>query len=256
MLVTGHDSGAVKFWNPDSGSCHVENNHSNTVTCCGYVGTDRINVVVTGSYDGSCGVYDLRKKKEGSKTWLAATMREDGGGEGKEERGDDVLSILAREGDVLNSEVLCLWYHEETGLLLTGCNDGGVKAWNLLTGQIVRKFKSGHEGSVGCIANDGYYLFTGGGAGVGGIGNLAGAGWEGGGVGGGGGGWGGRVRGTVDWSEVGRSGGIKAHKGAVTGLVVTPHTGYMITCGADGKIIIWDWSGKGGVGGDEGGGDG
>ncbi|GMI46643.1 hypothetical protein TrCOL_g11435 [Triparma columacea] len=250
LIVTGHDDGTVKFWNPDSASSHVEHDHDNTVTCACHVRTDRVNVVVTGSYGGSCCIYDLRKKREGGKTWLAAELREEAGeGEEGKSSGADVLSILRDGGETLNSEVLCVWYHEDTGLLLSGCNDGSVKAWNLLTGQIVKKWKSGHDGCVGSISSDGYYVFTGGGDGVIGIWNLAGEEWEGEGAGGG------RVRGTVEYTEVRREGEIQAHKEAVTALVVTPHTGYLISAGGDGKIIIWDWGGKGGVGG-EGKGDG
>ena len=245
MLVTGGEDGTVKFWNPDSGNFHVESTHRNTVTCAKAVITDGLSFVVTGSYDGSCCVFDLQKKREGAKSWLTATLREESeekwnveDAKGSDEA--DAFQKLVQGGDCLDSEVLTFHYHEETESLITGTNDGVLKAWDLLSAQLLCKWKSGHNGSVNSLASDGLYVFTGSEDGSIGIWNLSCSiidrkAAE-------------NVKDSkVPMSNFRRTGTIEVHESkGVNDIAVTAHSGYLLSCSGDGSIIVWDWAGSGG----------
>ncbi|GMH89325.1 hypothetical protein TL16_g11420 [Triparma laevis f. inornata] len=266
LIVTGHDDGAIKFWNPDSGHCHVENAHSNTVTCIVSGRAGKKDVLVSSSFDGTIVVYDASKKKEGANSYVTCVLEEyqgEGGvgeekvdenaggkqSEGKRMDSADFLKTLTEGGMDVGDEVLCLHFHEESGAILSGGNDGVLKAWNLGSESLQAKWESGHSGSITCLAGDGMYLFSGGEDGVIAVWNLGGElldprfckG---------------RVGHSIGMSTLERQGAIVAHpppKGAggwgINSIVFTPLTGYLISAGGDGKVQIWDYTGVGGLAG-------
>ena len=183
-----------------------------------------------------------------------------GVGEGKVDEGKrmdsaDFLKTLASGGMDVGEEVLCLHFHEESGAIVSGGNDGVLKAWNLGTESLQAKWECGHSGSITCLSGDGMYLFSGGEDGVIAVWNLGGElldprfckG---------------RIGHSIGMSTLERQGGIVAHpppKGArgvggggrwgVKAVVFTPLTGYLISGGGDGKVQIWDYTGVGGLAG-------
>ena len=59
LLVTGSDDGAVRFWNPASGSTIMLKNHTNTVSCMTMCHLQRNHFLITGGYDGKVGFWDV-----------------------------------------------------------------------------------------------------------------------------------------------------------------------------------------------------
>jgi WD40 repeat protein len=55
LLVTGSDDGAVRFWNPASGSTVMLRGHENTVSCMCMAHLQRNHFLITGGYDGKIG---------------------------------------------------------------------------------------------------------------------------------------------------------------------------------------------------------
>ena len=72
-VVTGHDDGSVKFWNPDSMKCRVERGHTNTVTALVTATVNRRPAVVSASYDGTISAYVIPATRT-ALPWLNTTL--------------------------------------------------------------------------------------------------------------------------------------------------------------------------------------
>ncbi len=59
LLVTGSDDGAVRFWNPASGSTIMLKSHTNTVSCMTMCHLQRNHFLITGGYDGKIAFWDV-----------------------------------------------------------------------------------------------------------------------------------------------------------------------------------------------------
>ena len=68
-IVTGHDDGSVKFWNPDSMKCRVERGHTNTVTALVSATVTRRPAIISSSYDGTISSYIIPATRS-SLPWL------------------------------------------------------------------------------------------------------------------------------------------------------------------------------------------
>ncbi len=252
LVVTGNDDGTVKFWNPDSGHCHVEHCHSNTVTSIEIANTDRHELVISSSFDGSMCVFDVGKKKLGAASYLDFRMVEE---ESDDDEGNDntpeekkanqdekqesylnpsAIPASLRVGLDDNKEILCIHYHFESGALISAGNDGLLRAWDTLSGNIICKWESGHSGSVTCITGDGSTLFSGGEDGVVAVWNLAGNTLN----------QSSRtVHGKTLTSRMRRLSSIQACKDAsVHDLIITPHTGFLVAALGDGNVRVWDYA--------------
>jgi len=245
FIVTGGDDGSLKFWNPDSGHCHVERCHDNTVTVIETAVTDRMELVLTASYDGTICVFDVRKKKIGAQSFLERKLveeedDEEGEGERKEEEKGETggLGFLGLLDD--NSEILALHYHTETDVLACAGNSKVIKAWNCLSGELVCKWESDHSESITCLAGDGSYLFSGSEDGTIGIWNLGEeidvlAGNR-------------TNRGKALMSRMRRMGTIQvAEEKAINALCVMPQSGYLVSADGGGDVKVWYYTKVGGA---------
>ena len=99
-LVTGHDNGCVRLWNLDTGSTINMTHHSNTISCiiCATLKRGE-EFVLTGSFDGKVGIWDVRKK---------STVM------------PHLVSMFEAHP---HSEVLCLLYDEHKRTIVTAGND-------------------------------------------------------------------------------------------------------------------------------------
>lgn len=194
-MISGGDDGSVKFWNPDSGQFILEKMHANTVTAVVTAVTSRADLVLTAGFDGCICVFDVRKRRQlgGVGSMLeykfdveheeemftnkagdvCVTNRVGGGvGEGLDTHthrnthtntntNKPQTFESLRHGCSLNPEILCLHYHEETGLLVSGGNDLKLRSWNLETYQLNSVWHSAHSEPVTAITGDASYLFSG-----------------------------------------------------------------------------------------------
>ena len=72
LIISGHEDGSVRIWNPDSGTCkkllpseidsHMQG-HQNMISCMilGRLQKGGERCLLTADYDGRIGVFDLRK---------------------------------------------------------------------------------------------------------------------------------------------------------------------------------------------------
>jgi len=239
LLISGGDDGSVKFWNPDSGFYVTELIHTNTVTAIETAITNRCDFVITSSFDGCICVFDARKRKESAASMLeykfdtSDKVEEKRASEEKncEERSDNLRTSAAsfeklREMASEDSEVLCLHYHEETGLLVSGGNDLYLRSFNLEIYALDCKWNSCHSDSITSLTGDASYLFSGSGDGTIAVWNL----------------------GTTESisqpkRRMRRLGTINAHKNAaVTATIFITTTGYLVSAGTDNRICVWDYT--------------
>ena len=65
LLVTGNDDGSIRWWNPDLGSLTSATHHDNTVCCLAHAPTAREEYLLSGSYDGSIGLWVMGRARDG-----------------------------------------------------------------------------------------------------------------------------------------------------------------------------------------------
>eukprot|EP01052_Picozoa_sp_SAG31_P025910 SAG31_NODE_2307_length_5969_cov_21.904940_4_plen_488_part_00 len=143
-IISGHDSGTLKIWNPDSGSFLKLGGHSNTVSCL-VVGRDvkGDRRLISCDYDGAIGVYGLRKDRETR---------------------PHLINMLP---DCHSGEILCSIFNPADDLVYTAGNDCVIKGWD--ERQVLNRERhwrpmstfKGHTDAISCLAVDGLFLFSG-----------------------------------------------------------------------------------------------
>ena len=63
LLVTGNDDGSIRWWNPDSGSAITLKHHKNTVSCLAVAQMKRNEYLISASYAGTVGVWDITRRR-------------------------------------------------------------------------------------------------------------------------------------------------------------------------------------------------
>lgn len=108
LLLTGHHDGSVSWWNTATGHLLKRKSHKNSVSClCLSRARGGEVLVVTGSFDGSLGLWSEREHGHFAPYLVAKVPR-------------------AHEG----REVTCVAFHQESGLIVSGGNDGLLRLWS------------------------------------------------------------------------------------------------------------------------------
>lgn len=149
-VVTGHDDGSVKFWNPDSMKCRVERGHTNTVTALVAATVNRRPAVVSASYDGTISAYVVPATRS-SLSWLNMTLSPPD---------SSLPEPLLPNLPACPPEILCLTCWE--GTLVSGGNAPCLISWDVDAQQST----SHPSPPTTCMAHDGALLFGGGEDGV------------------------------------------------------------------------------------------
>ena len=107
MMVTGGDNGTIRLWNTATSNSTAQPAHSNMVSSlvCGKSARGGI-VVVSGSYDGRVGVWEMVIGRDGV----------------------DHLHLMQMLGEVDSAEVLCVQY--VNGRVFAGGNGNVVDVWD------------------------------------------------------------------------------------------------------------------------------
>ena len=207
-IVSGHDDGSLRLWNLDTGSTTNLREHSNTVTClitaC-FEGKDE-ELVLSGSFDGYVCVWDMQKKPTKG----------------------IIPHMLTKFQASAEAEILCLLHDSNKNVIVSAGNDTCVRVWSEAYEPL--GVHSGHAEAVTCLALDGNFLFSG-------SEDFSVKVWD-----------------TVPSREGGGlshfGGGstlvktLVGHKRTVTSVEIEPSSGYLLSCGMDGLLNIWDY-GKG-----------
>jgi WD40 repeat protein len=114
-------------------------------------------------------------------------------------------------------DIACLHYNANNHTLLFAGSDGLVHILDMLTNLEFEPL-AGHSDAVTCLAQDVNVLFSGGDDGV-----------------------------IVVWDlfsciAMGTLAGPAGHTGAVRDLALVPHTGWLLSCGADARVLLWDYA--------------
>ncbi len=245
MLVTGHEDGTVRWWNPDSGSLVSARGHTNTVSCVAHAATAKEAFVLSASYDSSVAVWSATPRRDGrftphlegqifdahhaSGAFGTAGAR---GGNGS----DDGTAVRVK---VDRGEILCMIYHPESECIVSGGNDSLLRCWGLHSLSCAATLR-GHEDAVTCVEIDAQFLFSGSddntiriwsltsvSAAAEQLGEPQGLGSD------------------VDSFAAASAqpiGVIRAHTQTVRDLLLVPGPGYLVSCGADSKINVWDYT--------------
>jgi WD40 repeat protein len=215
LLVTGSDDGAVRFWNPASGSTIMLRGHENTVSCMCMCHLQRNHFLITGGYDGKVGFWDVTKRTRSVKPRIENIFQAHKGHEMK-------FGGPNSQGHTVDAEILCIAYHEvdpdeQNRVFLTGGNDSIVRIWNVMSYQLESELE-GHDDSITCMSLDANFLFTGSDDKTIRIWNL------------------------VHVKEAYQLSVIKcAHASPVQDIMILEDTGHLVSCAFDGKIRLWDW---------------
>ena len=213
LLVTGSDDGAVRFWNPSSGSTIMLRAHENTVSCMTVAHLQRYHYLITAGYDGKVGFWDVTKRARSVKPRIENIFQAH---EGRK------INFGGNESHVVDAEILCIVYHEvdpdeQRRVFLTGGNDSVIRVWNVLSYQLEGTLE-GHTEAVTCMTLDANFLFSG----------------------------------SDDmtirvWNIVHPHDGYQlsiiegAHTSTVQDIKLLDDSGYLVSCAFDGKIRVWDW---------------
>ena len=136
-VVTGHDDGTIRLWDLDTGSTINLRQHDNTVSCL-LVAELRKNedFVLSGSYDGYVGVWDLRRNRNIK---------------------PHLVTMFEAHPDC---EIFCIKHDVGKNIIITGGNDCIIKVWNALSYEPMGEHR-GHAEPVTCLALESNFLFSG-----------------------------------------------------------------------------------------------
>ena len=132
-LVTGHDDGAIRLWHVDSGSTVTLSGHSNTVTCLSVDTRGKSVRLLSSSFDGTVGAWDISGQRPPRLELLFAAHEE------------EVLAVRAAE---------------LTPRYVTAGSGALIKIWSLDTHALLGQLR-GHTEPVGHLAVDGHFLLSG-----------------------------------------------------------------------------------------------
>jgi WD40 repeat protein len=212
LLVTGSDDGAVRFWNPSSGSTIMLRAHENTVSCMCMAHLQRYHYLITAGYDGKVGFWDVTKRARSVKPRIENIFQ------AHEGRSID----FGGTSHIVDAEILCIVYHEvdpdeQKRVFLTGGNDSVIRVWNVFSYQLEGTLE-GHGEAVTCMTLDANFLFSGSDDKTIRVWNLV------------------HPHDAYQLSII-----ESAHTGTVQDIMILEDTGYLVSCGFDGKIRVWDW---------------
>jgi WD40 repeat protein len=146
LIISGHEDGGVRLWNPDSGTClklrpsetdQKTENHQNMIACMtlGRLQKGGERCLLTADYDGRIGVFDLRKGRD-AKPHLKCIHQAHGVETGADAASVDLFAPAPHE-------ILCMalgprreWKkahnvaEPETELLYTAGNDLVIRVWD------------------------------------------------------------------------------------------------------------------------------
>ena len=151
-IVTGHDDGCIRVWEVDTGSTVNIRKHTNTVSCmcCGTVKKTGEEIVITGSFDGRVGIWDVRNRMN-DRPHLVSLFPQ---GSGTEAKGS------GNAWDKVPSEILAVHYDANHHAIITGGNDADIKVYDASTCELIGAHV-GHAEAVTCFASDENFLFSG-----------------------------------------------------------------------------------------------
>ena len=140
QIVSGHDDGSLRLWNLDTGSTTNLREHTNTVTCLAiatFKGKDE-ELVLSGSYDGFIGVWDMRRQpNKGIRPHM--------------------LSMFQASA---NAEILCLIHDCVKNVIISSGNDTCIRVWSEGAYELLGTHE-GHAEAVTSLALDANFLFSG-----------------------------------------------------------------------------------------------
>ena len=132
--------------------------HTNTVSCmcCGTVRKTGEEIIVTGSFDGRVGVWDVRSKLN-ERPHLVSLFPQ-----GTAQPGPAGAGLLDAAGAIDRSlpEILAVHYDAINHAIVTGGNDVDIKVYDANTYELIGRHV-GHTEPVTCFATDENFLFSG-----------------------------------------------------------------------------------------------
>eukprot|EP00405_Crypthecodinium_cohnii_P038782 CAMPEP_0206537596 /NCGR_PEP_ID=MMETSP0325_2-20121206/7400_1 /ASSEMBLY_ACC=CAM_ASM_000347 /TAXON_ID=2866 /ORGANISM="Crypthecodinium cohnii, Strain Seligo" /LENGTH=744 /DNA_ID=CAMNT_0054034951 /DNA_START=1 /DNA_END=2236 /DNA_ORIENTATION=- len=219
VIITGHENSELKMWSVD---CPVEANlrtvsgqsaHSNTISALtsalvyfntGDQGSPRRSIMgqdETSSWEMLvAGSYDCQI------SFWKVTVTSDGSAMANFER---VFVAHDEEDD----EVLAVAYSSAAESVFTGGNAGIIRQWAVGANKKLKAELIGHEEAVTCFAVDANFLFSG-------SEDFTVRIWE--------------------TSQGYQLKSVQVHNIAVQDVLVIPESGLAVTCGFDGRVIVWD----------------
>jgi hypothetical protein len=221
MLITGNEDGTLCVWNIDLSLATrsrpgKDSSHTNTVTEVLFLPATegrRDCFVLSASFDGCIGLWEVDKSWSGTN------------------KAPNVKLILQRKVPVENFEgqsfeLLTLILLQPTGghhsFVLCGDNSGSVNVFATLflsdyqkTDQAHVRCFAAHDDAITCMACDGNFFFTGCDDGCIRV-------WEG--------------------TTMSLMSTLKQHSGSIRSLLVVGSHGFLVSCGGDGFIRVWDYA--------------
>lgn len=217
VVVTGNEDSDLKMWSFDGGSDAVlkhvsgHNAHSNTISCLAFAaGTSQAGDEADLGLGETLivGSYDRKLS-----LWKV-TLSNDSTAQAKMDQ-----CFLAHQS--VGDEILCVAFCQAAGAIFTGGNEGIIQKRLLNNPRVLAAEYEGHEDAINCFAVDANFLYSG------------------------------SVDCTVRIWETSHDYELKcvrAHQVTVQALLVAPETGFVASCGSDGKVVFWDpWIGQDGV---------
>eukprot|EP00428_Durinskia_dybowskii_P008924 CAMPEP_0170298972 /NCGR_PEP_ID=MMETSP0116_2-20130129/49679_1 /TAXON_ID=400756 /ORGANISM="Durinskia baltica, Strain CSIRO CS-38" /LENGTH=749 /DNA_ID=CAMNT_0010550661 /DNA_START=19 /DNA_END=2264 /DNA_ORIENTATION=+ len=224
VIVTGHENSDLKMWSMD---CQVDaclrtvtgkSAHSNTISCLACASLAAGNDYVFD--DEASDTYDAGGEKSvptSSEILIAGsydrhvsfwkvTLTSDGTAMAKFDR----VFLAHNEPD---DEVLAVGYSPVANSVFTGGNAGVIRKWALQGSRRPEAEYNGHDDAVTCFAVDGNFLFSG-------STDRSVLIWE-----------------TSQGYQLKR---VQMHNASIQALLVVPHSGVVVSCAFDGRVVLWD----------------
>mmetsp|Transcript_41551 Transcript_41551/g.88542 ORF Transcript_41551/g.88542 Transcript_41551/m.88542 type:complete len:621 (-) Transcript_41551:103-1965(-) len=229
-IVSGWSDGKVRAFYPQSGKLMyvINDAHKNGVTAMATTGD--CHRIITGGMEGEVRVWRIGSQPKGS-TAMEASLKEHRGRVWCVRiRADDSQAVTASaDGSCiiwdLNSKTRCLClfestmfkslvYHPDESQLLTTGSDRKVAYWDTFDGQAIRVLEGSEEGELTTlsISKSGSHYVSGGEE---------------------------RLLKLWDYDEgVCKAIGV-GHSGTISAAAISPDQTYIVSCGAEGAILIW-----------------
>jgi len=215
VIITGHENSDLKMWSTDSGqeaclkTVTGQSVHTNTISALIWASIKYSNDDDQALDDADpdagfealiAGSYDRQLS-----CWKV-TLNIDGTAMAKFER------VFEAHEDV-DDEILAVGYSSISNSIFTGGNAGVIRKWSFWGVKVKEAELEGHEDAIICFAVDGHFLYSG------------------------------SVDHTVRIWESSQGYELKVvqiHDVTVQALLVISDSGFVASCGGDGRVVFWD----------------
>ena len=215
LIATGHENGAIMLWNPEIQEkirlrCEPDQGHKNTVTAVSQAYSKDIEFLLSVDYDGLICIWEITEKNDAYK---------------QASEGSSGITVFPSLRNTIRTtknrnigesetghELFCVIFDENRRNILAGGNSSEIQVWSIMSLDFVGKLR-GHTDAINAFAIEQNFLYSGSDD---------------------------KTIKVWDLENLLPLYTLSKHTLPVRDLLFIYESGHLVTCGNDGKIIVWN----------------